>query len=307
ATRREAHRGTEDGGVRDRVRRDQEDRRAQRGLAPRHAGRRRDRDHDRARLPQEDRDPRTHEPRHARGADHDDAARLHHARDVDRGVDGDHDRPPHPPPPRRGERRGDRRRLDRRPREVPDAGAELPDQVPDRVHLRRALTPELGQARWWATRPAQSSKPATYRCPFCGGRLHAMSAHTLIAPEGDAERRRHAHTECVLRARKAGTLPTYDEWRATQPRRPGLLARVLSLFVLALLAGCGSSSHSPTAAPSRPTFAYDASAPLHYVDRGPINRRGEKVSVHDVVFRSGGLPIEGFLVLPRAKGRHPAV
>jgi len=157
-------------------------------------------------------------------------------------------------------------------------------------------------------RPAQSSKPATYRCPFCGGRLHAMSAHTLIAPEGDAERRRHAHTECVLAARKAGTLPTYDDWRATQPRRPGLLARLSSLFVVALLAGCGSSSHAPSTAQSRPTFAYDATAPLHYVDHGRINRSGEKVAVHDVVFRSGGQLIEGFLVLPRGeKRRRPAV
>jgi hypothetical protein len=46
-----------------------------------------------------------------------------------------------------------------------------------------------------------------------------MSEHVLIAPEGDAEQRRHAHAECVARARKAGTFKTYDDWRATQPRR----------------------------------------------------------------------------------------
>ena len=87
--------------------------------------------------------------------------------------------------------------------------------------------PGTEEARWWAMRPAQSSKPVTYRCPFCGRSLHAMSAHTLIAPEGDAERRRHAHTECVLSARKAGRLPTRDEWlEATGQRRPGLLARL---------------------------------------------------------------------------------
>ena len=83
-------------------------------------------------------------------------------------------------------------------------------------------------------RPAQSSKPATYRCPFCGRRLHAMSAHTLIAPEGDAERRRHAHTDCVVGARKAGTLPSYDDWRATQPRR-GFVARLLAWLSVALI------------------------------------------------------------------------
>jgi hypothetical protein len=84
----------------------------------------------------------------------------------------------------------------------------------------------LDEARWWAMRGAQSLRPATYRCPLCDGRLHAMSEHTLIAPEGDVSRRRHAHTECVVAARRDGRLPTYDEWRATQPRRPGLLARL---------------------------------------------------------------------------------
>jgi hypothetical protein len=85
----------------------------------------------------------------------------------------------------------------------------------------------LDGARWWAMRPAKSLRPATYRCPLCGRRLHAMSEHTLIAPEGDAGRRRHAHTECVLAARKAGRLPTYDDWRATQPRGEGFLSRLL--------------------------------------------------------------------------------
>jgi hypothetical protein len=72
---------------------------------------------------------------------------------------------------------------------------------------------------WWAVRAAHSMKPATYTCPLCGKRLHAMSEHLLIAPEGNAEGRRHAHAECVVRARAAGTFKTYDDWRATQPRR----------------------------------------------------------------------------------------
>jgi hypothetical protein len=54
-----------------------------------------------------------------------------------------------------------------------------------------------------------------------------MSEHVLIAPENDASARRHAHTECVLAARKDGTLKTYDEWRETQPRRRSLLRRYL--------------------------------------------------------------------------------
>jgi hypothetical protein len=48
-----------------------------------------------------------------------------------------------------------------------------------------------------------------------------MSAHALIAPEDDRSKRRHAHMECVQRARAAGKLPTRDEWRAAErgPRR----------------------------------------------------------------------------------------
>jgi len=77
------------------------------------------------------------------------------------------------------------------------------------------------EPRWWAMRPAQNLKPATYRCPLCGKHLPALSEHVLIWPEGDKSRRRHAHTECVLRARKAGRLPTEDEWRAARRRERG--------------------------------------------------------------------------------------
>jgi len=81
-------------------------------------------------------------------------------------------------------------------------------------------------ARWWSMRPAHSRKPATYRCPFCGKHLPALSEHVLIAPEGDSSRRRHAHMACVLRAREAGRLPTEEEWRRTQPRPPSLWRRL---------------------------------------------------------------------------------
>ena len=84
----------------------------------------------------------------------------------------------------------------------------------------------LVQAAWWSVRRAQNRKPATYRCPLCGGFLPALSEHVLIAPEGDASRRRHAHTKCVLEARKAGRLPSHDEWAKTQPRKPGPLRRL---------------------------------------------------------------------------------
>jgi hypothetical protein len=82
------------------------------------------------------------------------------------------------------------------------------------------------RVRWWSMRPAQNRKPATYRCPLCGRHLPALSEHVLIAPEGDTSRRRHAHTECVLKARRAGRLPSEEEWRATQPRRPSALSRL---------------------------------------------------------------------------------
>jgi hypothetical protein len=76
-------------------------------------------------------------------------------------------------------------------------------------------------------RRAQNRKPATYRCPLCGEHLPALSEHVLLAPEGDASRRRHAHTDCVLAARKAGRLPTREEWARTQPRPPSPWRRLL--------------------------------------------------------------------------------
>jgi hypothetical protein len=77
-------------------------------------------------------------------------------------------------------------------------------------------------------RPAQNRKPATYRCPFCGKHLPALSEHVLIAPEGEMSRRRHAHTACVLGERKAGRLPSEEEWRRTQPQPPSLWQRLRS-------------------------------------------------------------------------------
>ncbi len=75
------------------------------------------------------------------------------------------------------------------------------------------------EPRWWSTRPAQNLKPATYVCPFCDGLLHATSDHTLVVPEGDLSKRRHAHSECALAERRAGRLPDQDEWRRRQGAR----------------------------------------------------------------------------------------
>jgi len=90
--------------------------------------------------------------------------------------------------------------------------------------------PGPGRARWWTARLAQNRKPATYRCPLCGELLPALSGHMLLFPEDDHSRRRHAHTECVMRARREGRLPTRDEWAATQPSRPSRRRRLLERF-----------------------------------------------------------------------------
>jgi len=82
--------------------------------------------------------------------------------------------------------------------------------------------------RWFSMRRAQNLKPATYRCPLCGRHLPALSDHMLLFPEGDRSRRRHAHTECVMSARKAGRLPTRDEWLKTQPSEPAAWRRLVA-------------------------------------------------------------------------------
>jgi len=83
------------------------------------------------------------------------------------------------------------------------------------------------EPQWWEVRRrVSSSRPATYRCPFCNRLLHAMSDHVLIAPEGDSNRRRHAHAACVARAREAGRFLTYDDWRSTQTKEPGRRLRL---------------------------------------------------------------------------------
>jgi hypothetical protein len=81
--------------------------------------------------------------------------------------------------------------------------------------------------RWWTVRRAGNLKPATYRCPLCDGLLPALSDHVLLVPEGDARRRRHAHTACAAAARRAGRLPTREEWLRTQPVAEGRWRRLV--------------------------------------------------------------------------------
>lgn len=73
----------------------------------------------------------------------------------------------------------------------------------------------MTEPRWWDIRPAQGRQPKTYTCPICRGYLLAMNPNALISPEGDRERRRHAHTACVAKQRQAGRLLTRSEWERT--------------------------------------------------------------------------------------------
>ncbi|HLI31852.1 MAG TPA: hypothetical protein VKU89_03815 [Solirubrobacteraceae bacterium] len=91
-----------------------------------------------------------------------------------------------------------------------------------RTSRRRATGEGLASARWWTARRAANRKPATYRCPLCGELLPALSEHMLLMPEGNPRGRRHAHTACVLAARRSGRLLFREDYeRASQgPRRP---------------------------------------------------------------------------------------
>jgi hypothetical protein len=85
-------------------------------------------------------------------------------------------------------------------------------------------------AAWWQIRRATNRKPVSYRCPLCGQQLPALSEHMLMLPEGRPDGRRHAHTQCVLTARRQGRLPTRAEWLAAQrgPEAPSAWRKLLS-------------------------------------------------------------------------------
>ena len=81
--------------------------------------------------------------------------------------------------------------------------------------------------------------------------------------------------------------------------------KALALFaaIVAITGGCGGSKSDQA---ERSPFTYDASAPLHYVDRGVVNH-GYPIAVHDVSFTSSGKRIDGMFVVPPGKGPFPAV
>jgi hypothetical protein len=57
----------------------------------------------------------------------------------------------------------------------------------------------------------------------------------LIVPEGDSSRRRHAHTGCVIAARRAGRLPSRDEWQRSSGEVPTPIWRGATIAIRRLL------------------------------------------------------------------------
>ena len=80
--------------------------------------------------------------------------------------------------------------------------------VRDRAPIGRTF---LDALHWWEMRSAQSRQAKTYECPICHGLLLAINPNTLLFPERDRECRRHVHTICLARQRKAGKLLTKAE------------------------------------------------------------------------------------------------
>ena len=74
-------------------------------------------------------------------------------------------------------------------------------------------------ADWWTIRRRARTPSRQHRCPLCGYRLHAMSPHVLIAPEGDTTAAARTRRVCRRRARRRRA--PGDRSRETQPREPG--------------------------------------------------------------------------------------
>ena len=86
------------------------------------------------------------------------------------------------------------------------------------------------------------------------------------------------------------------------------IVRLVVPAVLALVVASGSGVPANAAAEPAPrlAFAYDTTRPLGFADRGVVARHGG-VTVHDVVFRSLGRNVPGYLVEGRGGGRRPGV
>ena len=112
------------------------------------------------------------------------------------------------------------------------------------------------------SRRAQNRKPATYRCPLCGRHLPALSEHMLIVPEGDASRRRHAHT--ALRAGGAQGGPAADARGVAEDPAPAAEPR----------ASASAQRLARTArTPRRIGFRIDGARPATRPERRLLGRR----------------------------------
>src|SRR5213083_2410931 len=68
-----------------------------------------------------------------------------------------------------------------------------------------------------------------------------------------------------------------------------------------ILAGCGTKT-----ARAPDPFAYDTTRPLAVRDAG-VALSGPRVAVHVLTFVGAARPVNAFVAVPRAPGRHPAV
>ena len=81
---------------------------------------------------------------------------------------------------------------------------------PDPVEADDARRADWARAPAYEVRAVGGQKP--YRCPGCDHEVRAGVAHLVVVPVGDADARRHWHTECWRRElRRLGL------YRAPQP------------------------------------------------------------------------------------------
>ena len=77
------------------------------------------------------------------------------------------------------------------------------------------------------------------------------------------------------------------------------------LALAAISAGCGGSGDDASGVERNTSpFAYDAAAPLHYVDRGVVNH-DYAIRIHDVSFRAGGRRVDGLAGRSARQGAVP--
>jgi dienelactone hydrolase len=87
--------------------------------------------------------------------------------------------------------------------------------------------------------------------------------------------------------------------------RPWIGAALAAGLAVVAAAGCGGSPRHRAAQQSS-LFAYDASRPLAYSDRGRVNH-DYPIAIDDVSYAAPGGRVQAFLAVPPGRGRLPAV